>query len=67
MSNPIAKISGIVGAALPSHLLLLSKKGRQPSTSPSLITGIKRKNMSQIYFAEGVAIDLVCFARGSRS
>jgi len=52
MSNPIAKFSGIVEAALLSHQLLPSKKGHQPSTSPSLITGAKRKNMSQIYFAE---------------
>jgi hypothetical protein len=52
MSNPIAKFSGIVGADLLSHLLLLSKKGRRPSTSPSLVTGAERKNMSQIFFAE---------------
>ena len=50
MSNPIAKFSRVVGAALPSHLLLLSAKGRQPSTSPSLVTGAERKNMSQVFF-----------------
>src|SRR5262245_41599081 len=74
MSNTMAKFSRIVGAALLSHLLLLSKKGRQPSTSPSLVTGIERKNMSQIFFSpketrlfpedsEEVAVDLVCSDR----
>jgi hypothetical protein len=70
MSSPIAEFSRVVGAALLSRLLLLSRKGRQPSTSPSLVTGAERKNMSQIFFSpketrlfpegsEDVAIDLV--------
>jgi hypothetical protein len=51
-SNPIARFSRVVGAALLSPLPLLSAKGRQPSTSPSLVTGAERKNMSRIFFAE---------------